>query len=325
MKYYSWIFLSSVCYGNDLTIPESLLSQPLLSEPFYLISELNKGEIPHSFGPSVIGGEPVVDLDSPVYKSTVRILASGVVAAPAPGLEGRTISWRCSGVYLTDMAILTAAHCAPALLSYSFEGKSYSAKLEKHKYEVFSVIKAGQKEFSGVKVTRTVRHPNFVDLWYTKMNDAWNPKSEIFDLALMKLEYPLAYEKAPVSRVAEIPESKETLIIAGYGKNNPSSEFDVPELRQALAPFNQKLLNGTDFVVGRGSFAKPGKVSEPVGGCTGDSGGPIYQDLMNGTLAVVGLISRGPDETGGGCLSSLTIATGVWPYKAWIENTLLSF
>jgi len=312
LKYLSWIFVSSVCYGNNLIIPE----------PFFLDHEFTQPRINGSTQAQVVGGSPVLDTSSFVYKSTVRILAKGLVAAPAPGLEGKTISWRCSGVYLTNMIILTAAHCVPGLINYNFEGKTYIAKFDRQKFEVFSVIKAGQNEFSGVKVTASVRHPRFEDLWFTKRSDSWNPKTEVYDLALLKLEYPLEYQKEPVSSIAEISNSGETLTIAGYGKNNPVAEFDIPELRQAQVPFKERLLNGADFVLGKGNFAKPGKVSEPVGGCSGDSGGPVYRNLTNGKLAVVGVTSRGPDESGGGCMSSLTIATGIWPYLAWIKDTL---
>ena len=312
MKYLSWIFLSSVCYGNDL----------VLSEPFFLDQETIPLHTNADMESSVVGGDPVLDTSSFVYKSTVRILGRGLVAAPAPGLEGKTISWRCSGVYLTQISILTAAHCLPGLLNYSFQGKTYTAKFASQKFEVFSVLKAGQSETSGVKVTSSSRHPRFEDLWYTKRADPWNPTAEVFDLALMKLETPLAYKKEPVSSIAEMPTANEALILAGYGKSNPSSEFDVPELRQATVPFIQRLLNNADFVVGKGSFAKPGKVSEPVGGCSGDSGGPIYRNLINGKLAVVGVVSRGPGDSGGGCQSALTIATGAWPYLSWIKETL---
>jgi len=312
LKYLSWIFLSGVCYGNDL----------VLSEPFFLDQEMISSHTNTDIPSSVIGGDPVLDTSSFVYKSTVRILGKGLVAAPAPGLEGKTISWRCSGVYLTKMTILTAAHCLPGLLSYSFQGKTYTAKFANQGFEVFSVLKAGQNETSGVKVVSSSRHPRFEDLWYTRRTDAWNPAAEVFDLGLMKLENPLAYQKEPVSSIADMPTANEALTLAGYGKSNPSSDFDIPELRQASVPFIQKLLNNADFVVGKGSFAKPGKVSEPVGGCSGDSGGPLYRNLINGKLAVVGVVSRGPDESGGGCQSALTIATGIWPYLAWIKETL---
>ena len=313
MKCLSWIFLSGVCYGNGL----------LLSEPFFL-HQNNSFKAMRGAHVSVVGGDPVLDTSSLVYKSTVRILGTGLVAAPAPGLEGKKISWRCSGVYLTTMSVLTAAHCLPALLQYSFEGKTYTATFAKQSFEVFSVLKAGQNETSGVKITASSKHPQFEDLWYTKRTDAWNPAAEVFDLALMKLEKPLSYQKEPVSSIAEISTGNESLILAGYGRSNPTADFDIPELRQATVPFIQKLLNHADFAVGKGNFANPGKVSEPVGGCSGDSGGPIYRNLISGKLAVVGVVSRGPDDSGGGCQSALTIATGIWPYLSWIKSTLES-
>jgi secreted trypsin-like serine protease len=309
-----WLFFgSTVCLGKALP-PSTQIK----------IHSLPNGSFPQSdYKPSIVGGETVSDLSDPTYKSTVRILGKGVIAAPAPGLEGKTVSWRCSGVYLSLNTVITAAHCAPQKISYTFENKTYTAQFASHKFEVFSMFKAGSKEFSGVKVTKVVRHPGFVDLWFQNRVDVWNPKDDVSDLALFKLESPLAFQKSPIGGLYGIPDTAGTkLIVAGYGKSSPGSEIDVPELRKAVVPFNQKLLNLTDFVVGKGNFVKPSGDTAPVGACSGDSGGAIYMPSTDHQLALLGIISRGPDDANGGCKSSLTIATAVWPFKKWIETTL---
>ena len=314
MRNILWLYYgSSVCLGKSLS-PASQLK---------IHSLPNSSITSDTYSPAIIGGNSVSDLSDPTYKSTVRILGKGVIAAPAPGLEGKTVSWRCSGAYLNLKSVITAAHCAPESISYTYENNRYVARFASRKFEVFSMYRAGTKEFTGVKVTNVIRHPGFADQWYEQRRDVWNPKEDVSDLALFKLEIPLEYQKQPVGGLYNFPESQGTkLIIAGYGKSNPGSEIDIPELRKAIVPFNQPLLNLSDFVVGKGNFVKPSAENSPIGACSGDSGGAVYFPSSDKLLSLVGIISRGPDDANGGCNSSLTIATAVWPFRKWIEDSL---
>ena len=279
---------------------------------------------------TIVGGEKVENLADPVYKHTVRLLVRVVVEDTAENPEairGLKISSRCSGTLLDDDIVLTAAHCFPSVMPTRYQNKDITLKLDVAKMDVrvFSYYKVG-RDYSGIKATRIVKHPDFDDLWYQKLDpsELWNPSDPINDIAILKLEYSTPLDKSPasfVNIVGEIEEAK-SLTLAGFGRSESSNPLEAPQLRKVDVPFRGFLNNDHDFFAGEGDIEVPSEITDPKGGCFGDSGGPAYLVDSAGDHRVAGIIARGPNQKNGGCFAGVTILTDVSRYADFVTTNL---
>lgn len=195
----------------------------------------------------------------------------------------------CTGTALARDLVLTAAHCVAPQATYRVSTPDHP---------------------KGFATARIAVHPRY---------DAENYRKGrvTADVALIRLAEPLpaAMLPAPLGRPERIA-AGDRLVIAGYGTVAPRSDAGLGVPRAA-----------TLTVTGR-----PGNLQirlvDPqaqdtrfgLGACTGDSGGPAFQQ-RDGTYEVVGIVSwsTGPKFTTG--CGGLTGLTPLSLHRNWIERT----
>lgn len=187
----------------------------------------------------------------------------------------------CTGIVLSRLAVLTAAHCVPP-----------GADLRVH-----------FKDESGAPVLVTVagvrRHPGY-------RAEAIARRERSIDLAVVTLESPLPARFRPAA-LTDLGSARvgEAFTVAGFGLAREGEASTSGRLRAATlaarAPLSDVLLWAED-PAGAGA-----------GACTGDSGGPVLDGA--GAVAAVTLWSAG---TGPRRCGALTQALWLAPYRAWI-------
>jgi len=198
----------------------------------------------------------------------------------------------CTGIVLKQELVLTAAHCIEPGLTY----KLY--ELDAERKPIFHDL------------AKTVVHPRF-------SKAAFDANRATADLALLKLTTPLpakflaATLSAPRARVA----IGEPFAIVGYGVTAPRDNRSAAVLRRAELiatgkPGNLQLRLFDPATKGE---------THGLGACTGDSGGPVYEE-RDGKRLVYGVISwtTGP-KLSDGC-GGLTGVTPLELYLPWIAD-----
>jgi hypothetical protein len=199
----------------------------------------------------------------------------------------------CTGIVLKQDLVLTAAHCIEPGLSY----KLY--ELDAERKPLF------------YDLAKTMVHPRFSKAMF-------DGNRATADVALLKLTAPLPAKFLPA--VLSTPRGRvavgERFAVVGYGVTAPRDNRSAAVLRRAdlIAtgqPGNLQLRLVDPATQGEA----PG-----LGACTGDSGGPVYEE-RDGKRLVYGVISwtTGP-KLGEGC-GGLTGVTPLELYLGWIVET----
>lgn len=229
----------------------------------------------------------------------LAVLASLVIAAPAhaivggrpadAALKGETamiVSTRgasCTGVVLAPNALLTAAHCVQPEADYAVV-----------------VFEASGPRL--IPINRIALHPSFDP-------NSFETRRPTPDLAVVRLSeaLPAGFRPAPLSSEVALPARRTAFTVVGFGVTKDGDGKSAGTLRSVELPS----IGTTGGIMVRLSDGAA------KGGCTGDSGGPIYLDGV-----VAGIVGWSTAAGGARGCGGVTGATLVGPQRAWIDATL---
>jgi secreted trypsin-like serine protease len=197
----------------------------------------------------------------------------------------------CTGTALARDLVLTAAHCVRPGARYAvieFDPPRRSRRMIVSSFE---------------------RHPQF---------DPGNAlaRGETADLALLKLAEPLSARTVPAALGArDVFPAGDRFVVAGFGNFVVRGDGSFGTLRAAQLmavrhPSSLQLRLADPATRGE----HPG-----LGACSGDSGGPVFEDTARG-LVLVAVVSWASSARGGEGCGGLTGATPIALHRLWISE-----
>jgi secreted trypsin-like serine protease len=198
----------------------------------------------------------------------------------------------CTGALIAPKLVLTAAHCVQPGAAYK-------------------IVEYGAD-----------RQPQLQDVKNVAIHPAFNMQAmtahrATADVALLQLDAPLKGRIESAVGVPQIP------IVAG-------SHFTIAGIGVTIRGDGKS--GGTIRVAGLIATGKPGTLQirlvdpagqgtrDGLGACTGDSGGPVFEDKQSGPV-IVGVVSWSTGPNGAAGCGGLTGVTPLSLYRDWISQT----
>lgn len=220
-----------------------------------------------------------------------EVQESETVARFTIGLYDAKSGSRCTGSLIAEDTVLTAAHCVDP------SSKELFILFDRHLYDNGKLNRAHM-----IKAESFVRHPQY--------DPTRTEGSDTYDLALIHFpeRLPPGFEAVELSSDTQtVGQPGAPLIAAGFGVSNGLFGTGGGILRKAQLSF-RRMHSTTEFETNQNT----------TGVCSGDSGGPLFQDFSR-HLIQVGVASRVATKFLG--CRDYAVYTRVDVYKDWIEST----
>ncbi len=201
----------------------------------------------------------------------------------AVGLFGQE-GTMCTGTLIAPEVVLSAAHC----VYLPYRGINYVQNPDR--LDIMGGARMGEVVYSGVE--RVIRNPSY------------NGFTGI-DLSMILLTDPVTDVEPHKVRMKPGPSIGDEGVIVGYGTSTTYGDSATAGIHRA-GDTTVLSSNGRTFEIGN-----------PAGGCSGDSGGPVFT-MQDGEWVVTGVAST----VSGECSAMTgTNEVNIAAYRTWIENT----